>query len=83
MTGSGDKKLRVSGVDYAIDEDTGEDIAAIVALIEQALGNRTVVKVPVFDADKNRMMLYLNGDRVDTVVIDTDGGSKPGVISPS
>jgi hypothetical protein len=82
MTGSGDKVLRVGSASYVIDEGTGTDIAAIVAQVEQALGDGTVVKVPVLDADKNRMTLYLNGGRVDTVVFDTGDGSRPGVISP-
>jgi VCBS repeat-containing protein len=77
----GDKILRVGRFEYTIDED-GKDIAAIVAGIQQALTNKTVVPVAVLDEKRNRMTLYLNGAQADAVVIDLDEGPKPGELSP-
>ncbi len=82
MSGSGDKRLRVGGLDFIIDEGAGTDIATIVGQIEQALQDGTVVKVPVLDQKRNRMTLYLNGGKADAVVIDLDEGPRPGEISP-
>jgi hypothetical protein len=83
MNESGDKVLRVNGVDYIIDESAEDtDAAAVVGQIEQALAEGTLVKVPVLDAKSNRMTLYLNGRQVDTVVLDLGEGDRPGEISP-
>jgi hypothetical protein len=82
VSGSVDKVLRVGGVDYVIDEGDGADIARIVDQVEQALRDGGVVKVPVLDAERRRMTLYLNGGRIDVVVIDLAEGPRPGEISP-
>jgi hypothetical protein len=82
VNGSGEKKLTVGGVDYVINENADTDIETIVAQIEQALNDRTVVKVPVLNSKNNAVTLYLNGGQVDAVVIDVDEIPRPGEISP-
>jgi hypothetical protein len=82
MAGPGDKTIRVGDVSYVIDEGGDTDIAGIVAQIEHALQNRTVVLVPVLDAGRNQLRLYLNGAAVESVVLDLGEGSRPGEISP-
>jgi len=82
VSGPADKTVLVGGVSYVIDEGTSKDIATIVEEIEQALTDRTLAKVPVLDAKRNRMTLYLQGGQVDAIVINLDQGPKPGEISP-
>jgi hypothetical protein len=82
MSGNGEKTLRVGQIEYVIDEGGDLDIATIVAQIEQALRENSVVKVPVHDENRNRMTLYLNGGQVDVVVLDFDEGPRPSEISP-
>jgi hypothetical protein len=82
MTESENKVLRLGGVDYVIDEDAGTEIEAIVTRIEQAVEQGIIAKVAVLDAERNRMVLYLNGRQVDAVVLDLGEGRRPGEMSP-
>lgn len=80
MDGTGYKRMRVGQCDYILDSSV--DVATVAKQIEQALTSKTVVRVAVLDDKHNAMTLFLNGGQVDTVVVETDGTSRPGEIWP-
>jgi hypothetical protein len=79
VDGHGDKRLRIGGFEYTVDESADGDI---VAQIRAALSKKTVVEVPVLDEKQNRMTLYINGAQVDAMAIDPEDGIRPGELSP-
>jgi hypothetical protein len=71
-------KVIVGQAEWAI-ADTGEEV--VRNQIRTAMAEGAVAELVLYDSDKRPVTVYLNCRIIETIVVDTDSGPRPGEIS--